>query len=83
MISTDTSRSNIQLIHVSIYLSQFDLDVHHIASKLNIVLDILSCLLVAPSTTDRLSDNKLNQINLYIDIVFIVSKAITTNEFKS
>jgi hypothetical protein len=83
IISIDTSRSNIQLIHVSIYLSQFDLNVYYITSKLNIVLDILSCLLVVPSTADSLSDDELNQINLYIDTVFIVLEVITTNEFKS
>ena len=64
-------------------MSQFDLNVYHIASKLNIVLDTLSCLLTVPSTIDNPSDDELNQINLYTDAVFIVSEVIATDEFKS
>jgi hypothetical protein len=42
--TTSTDRANRRLVNASIYLSAFNLDVHHLAGRLNVVPDALSRL---------------------------------------
>jgi hypothetical protein len=39
--TSDVSKANMRLVHASVYLSQFDLDVRYYPGRLNIVPDIL------------------------------------------
>lgn len=53
METTSTDRANKRLINASVYLSQFNLKVHHLAGKLNFVPDALSRLRAKTDTPQR------------------------------
>jgi hypothetical protein len=74
LVTTDASRSNMRLHHASQYLSQYNLDVHHIPGKLNIVPDALSRL-TAVETKDIADDNTL-------DNIWMASEAILSEEYR-
>lgn len=57
-----------RLVHASSYLSQFNITIHHIAGKLNIVLDALSRL-PATQTTDVSTDDELGHIPADVDYI--------------
>lgn len=51
--TTSTDRSNRRLINASIYLSEYQLDVHHLAGRLNLVPDALSRLAAQGDDAER------------------------------
>lgn len=81
--TTFTDRSNRRLVNASIYLSEYQLDVHYIARHLNLVPDALSHLTAAgdtverqkadPTTLDAIFDN-LPQVNLILAEATISNK---------
>jgi hypothetical protein len=74
LVTSDANRANMRLYHASQYLSQFNLDIHHIPGKTNIVPDALSRL-SAFEPKDVSQDNTL-------DDIYVMSEACITEEFK-
>lgn len=74
LITTDSSRANMRLVNASKYLSQYELEIHHIPGRLNIVPDALSRL-PAREESDVSMDNEL-------DNVFASSEAFLDEGYK-
>jgi hypothetical protein len=51
--TSSTDRANKKLINALVYLLQYNIKVHHLASKLNLVPDVLSRLKATGDTVDR------------------------------
>jgi hypothetical protein len=73
LVTTDTGHSNIRLVHISHYLSQFDLDICYITGRMNIVPNTLSRL-PALEPVNVSQDNKL-------DNIWLLSEALMTDTF--
>jgi hypothetical protein len=66
--TADVTKANMRLVHASVYLSQFDLDIRHYPGRLNIVPDALSRLDATPE--ENIShDNELDKILFSLKVV--------------
>jgi hypothetical protein len=66
--TADVTKANMRLVHASVYLSQFDLDIRHYPGRLNIVPDALSRLDAVPED-DISHDGELERILFSAEVV--------------
>lgn len=74
--TTSTDRANRRLVNASIYLSAYDLEVHHLAGRLNLVPDALSRLPALGDEAARLKNDTPTLDNLWDhDQVLFIAEA--------
>lgn len=64
--TANLAKANLKLANIANYLSKYNINIWHILGTINIILDILLCLLIFQDNANKLDD----KINILKDLPF-------------